>query len=104
MWAFFDIKGIIDAILDERLGGFFATVAYYATFAWIQDPLLGWAAYLALLYLAVLVVCYFFGTFWPILRVIGGGLLAVATFGLYTYYRGRVETRAWDAKSGKKRR
>lgn len=69
---------------------------YVLSFAFL-DPFWGWGAWLVLLYLIVLAVCYFFGTFWPTLRVIGGVLLLIATFGLFAYARGEKEARAHDA-------
>lgn len=77
-----------------------AQIVYYATFAFL-DPFWGWLAMLVCLYVVVMLVCYFFGTFWPILRVIGGVMLLIATFGLYAYARGERDARAHDAKGPK---
>ena len=100
MTAFFpDIGGIIDAKFAE----IWAKLLYYVTFSFL-DPFWGWAAMLAALYIVVLLLCWFFGTFWPVLRVIGGALLLGATFGLYAYAQGAREAREHDSKKpGKKR-
>ena len=72
-----------------------AKVIYYATFQFL-DPFWGWAAMLLALYIVVLLLCWFFGTFWPVLRVIGGFLLIGATFGLFAYAKGEADARAHD--------
>ena len=85
---------IADAI-NSALGEVWGRIAYYVTFSFL-DPFWGWCAMLAALYVVVLLICYFFGTFWPILRVIGGVLLLIATFGLFAYAKGEADARAHD--------
>lgn len=76
--------------------------AYYIAFGWLEhvDPLYMWGARLFALWVIVGVICWFFGGWWPRLRAIGGAMLLVATFGFYTYYRGRKDERdkPWKKK------
>lgn len=85
---------ISDAI-NSALADAWANVWYYISFSFL-DPFWGWAAMLAALYVVVLLFCWLFGSFWPVLRVIGGFLLIAATFGLWTYARGAKEAREHD--------
>lgn len=77
-----------------------AQISYYLTLQFL-DPFWSWLVVLLGLYFVVMLICYFFGTFWPILRVIGGVMLLIATFGLYAYARGERDARAHDAKGPK---
>lgn len=90
---------ISDAI-NSALSGVWDKIVYYATFSFL-DPFWGWAAMLVCLYVVVLLFCWFFGTFWPVLRVIGGFLLIAATFGLFAYAQGAKEARAHDKKKNR---
>ena len=74
-----------------------AKVIYYATFQFLNiDPFWRYAGMLVALYVVVLLLCWFFGSFWPVLRVIGGFLLVGATFGLFAYAKGEADARAHD--------
>lgn len=94
------INEAIDQALGHAWAGIWAKFAYYATFAFL-DPFWGWCACLAALYVVVLLLCYFFGAFWPVLRVIGGFLLLGATFSLFAFAEGEKEARAHDAAKKK---
>jgi len=95
----FGIGDAIDAKLAEVWGKVTAWLTYYAAFGWLADvdPLYMWGGRLFMLWVAVGVVCWFFGGWWPRLRAIGGVMLAIATFGFYTYYRGRRDERRIEA-------
>ena len=94
------IQDAINEAIGQAWAGAWAKVVYYATFSFL-DPFWGWCACLAALYIVVLLICYFFGTFWPVLRVIGGFLLLGATFGLIAFAEGEKEARAHDAQRKK---
>lgn len=83
-----------DAI-NSAVADAWAKVWFYISFSFL-DPFWGWAAMLAAFYVVVLLFCWLFGSFWPVLRVIGGFLLIAATFGLFAYYRGAKEAREHD--------
>lgn len=96
------IADAIKSVFDQATAELWAKIVYYATFSFL-DPFWGWAACLAALYVVVLLLCWFFGTFWPVLRVIGGFLLLAATFGLYAYAQGAKEAREHDKRKKLKR-
>jgi hypothetical protein len=75
-----------------------AAWAYYATFQFL-DPFWGWLCILLAIYAVVMLVCYFFGSFWPFLRVVGGFMLLALTFGLFAYARGERDARAHDRRA-----
>ena len=79
------------------------TAIHYLTLQFV-DPFWWWAGALVLLYVAVTAFCWFFGSYWPVLRVIGGFLLIAGTFGLYAYKKGEDDARAHDAKRKPRRR
>lgn len=85
-----------DAITDA-VTSLWDRVWYYTTLAFV-DPFWGWFLWLIVLYFVVMIVCYFFGMLWPPLRWIGGVMLLIATFGLFTYARGERDAREHDAK------
>src|SRR3954471_18176591 len=89
------IQDAINSALGQVWADLWAKVVYYATFSFL-DPFWGWCACLAALYVVVLLLCYFFGSFWPVLRVIGGFLLLAATFGLFAFHEGEKEAREHD--------
>lgn len=88
---------MIEQWIREAIGNIWGDVVHYATFAWL-DPFWGWVAWLAALYLVVMLLVWLFGSLWPPLRWIGGVMLMIATFGLYAYSRGEADARAHDAK------
>ena len=92
------IKATLADLLADLQGWFI----HYLTLQFV-DPIWWWAGALVLLYLAVTALCWFFGTYWPVLRVIGGFLLLAGTFGLYAYKKGADDARAHDAKRKRRR-
>lgn len=87
----------IKSIFVDLWAQFYGTAVHYLTLQFI-DPFWWWAGALVLLYIAVTAFCWFFGSYWPVLRVIGGFLLVGATFGLFAYARGEKDAREHDAK------
>lgn len=94
MTAFFpDIGGII----DQKLAELWAKIAYYVTFSFL-DPFWGWLAIGICIIAAVCSVCWFFGSWFPVLRPIGGVIVMLVTFGLYAYRKGEHDARAHDKR------
>jgi len=81
---------MISEFVDELLSKLWTLV----TFGFLSDQFWHYLSLVFCLYIAVLLVCYFFGSYWPILRVIGGTMLVIATFGLYAYRKGENDARS----------
>ena len=94
---------MIEQWIRQAIGNVWGDIAYYLTFQFL-DPFWGWCAWLAALYVVVMLVCWLFGTLWPPLRWIGGVLLIGATFGLFAYAKGEAEARAHDKRKAPKPR
>lgn len=77
-------------MVEQFIAEFFAAITdkFFGFIGWFADPFWGWMWSLVCLYAAVILLCYFFGGWWPRLRAIGGALLLIATFGLYAYGKG----------------
>lgn len=89
---------ITDAIkdaFDQFFSGAWEKIWNIISFSFL-DPFWGWLSILVCLYVAVMLICYFFGSYFPILRVIGGTLLVIATFGLVAYRKGESDAREHD--------
>ena len=83
---------MISQFVDELLSKILSLV----TLEFFADQFWHYLSLVIFLYIAVLLVCYFFGSYWPILRVIGGTMLVIATFGLYAYRKGENDVRSGD--------
>ena len=83
---------MISQFVDELLSKLWSLV----TLTFFADHFWHYLSLVIFLYIAVLMVCYFFGSYWPILRVIGGTMLVIATFGLYAYRKGENDVRSGD--------
>ena len=83
---------MISQFVDELLSKIWSLV----TLTFFADQFWHYLSLVIFLYIAVLLVCYFFGSYWPILRVIGGTMLVIATFGLYAYRKGENDARSGD--------
>jgi len=86
---------MISEAVTDALTAAWTQILYYVTFQFL-DPFYGWLCILLSLYVVVMLICYFFGTYFPILRVIGGVMLLIATFGLFAYAKGERDARAHD--------
>lgn len=79
---------MIDSIINS------ITERFYAWFGWVTDPFFGWL-WLALgIALVVILVTWFFGAWFPVLKPIGGVILLLLTFGLVAYRRGENDQKA----------
>ena len=83
---------MIYQFVDELLSKLWSLV----TLTFFADQFWHYLSLVMFLYIVVLLVCYFFGSYWPILRVIGGTMLVIATFGLYAYRKGEDDARSGD--------
>ncbi len=91
-----------DAI-NSALAEVWAKFAYYVTFSFL-DPFWGWVAIGASIVAVVVLVCWFFGSWFPVLRPIGGVITILVAAMLYAYSRGAREAREHDKrKRGPKR-
>lgn len=97
------IADAIKSTFAELWASAYGTAIHYLTLQFV-DPFYWWLGALVLFYAAVTALCWFFGSYWPVLRVIGGFLLLAATFGLYAYKKGADDARAHDAKKRKGKR
>lgn len=88
----FDISGIIATILDA------ITTRFYGLFDFLTDPFWGYVGLAIVIVAAVTAIVYFFGSYFTVLRPIGGVILLLVTFGLYSYRRGEKDQRARDVK------
>lgn len=83
-------------IIDEIFAGL--AVRFNAFIGWFTDPFWGWLWVLVGLYFVCLLVCYFFGSWFPTLRAIAGVMLLIATFGLFAFAKGERAAREHDRR------
>jgi hypothetical protein len=89
---------MIQNAINSAFSSAWANIVYYTSFQFV-DPFWFWTLCLLGFYVLVMLVCYFFGTFWPTLRVIGGVMLVIATFGLFSYRQGEKGAREHDERN-----
>ncbi len=87
---------IANAIKDT-LNALGADAYYYLTLQFL-DQFWWYFAALIVIFLVIGVICYFFGNYFPVLRPIGGVILLVLSFGLFSYSRGERDARARQPK------
>lgn len=96
---------IADAIKDafnSASQAIWGNVVYYLTFQF-ADPMWFWLLCLGGFIIAVWAFCWFFGSYWPVLRVVGGFAIITAIVSFFTYVIGAKEAREHDAKKKKRR-
>lgn len=83
-------------MIDSAISAVFARFA--ELFLWLNDPFWGWLWLGIAIMLAVSLIVYFFGSWFPALRPIGGVILLLVSFGLYAYRKGEADRAALDKK------
>jgi len=91
---------IADAI-NSALADVWAKAWAYLSFSFL-DPFWGWLSLAVMVAAVVFLVVYFFGSWMPQLRAIGGVILLIITFGLIAYRRGESDAREHDRKRRRK--
>lgn len=89
---------MISDALNSAATTLWNNVLYYLTLQFV-DPFWWWALVLLMLFVAVGVVCWFFGTYFPVLRPIGGAILLIASFGLFAFRKGEQANQARQPKA-----
>ena len=87
-----DISGIITTIINT------ITTRFYGFFDFLSDPFWHWLFIAIAIMAAVSAIVWFFGDYFKFLRPVGGVILLLLTFGLYSYRRGEKDQRARDIK------
>ena len=87
-------------MIEQFIGEFFSAIGdkFHGFIGWFTDPFWGWMWALVALYAACWAVCYFFGSWFPVLRGIAGVMLLIATFGLYAFAKGERAAREHDGR------
>ncbi len=83
--------------IKDALSALGADAYYYLTLQFL-DPFYWYLVALIVLFLAIGVICYFFGNYFPVLRPIGGVILLILSFGLYSYRKGEKDAQKRQPK------
>lgn len=87
---------MIDSILNS------ITDRFYAWFGWVSDPFWKYVLIAIGIIFAVMLIAWFFGAIFPVLRPVAGVILLILTAGLIAYRKGENDQRAIDAKRAPK--
>lgn len=79
------ISEAVNTFLDAISSRFFGAIDF------ITDPFWGFLFVGIVIIAAVVALTYFFGSYFPALRPIGGVILLLITFGLYSYRKGEKD-------------